>query len=214
DFVAVPFAPAGIATGLGERLQEEAAQEIRLQLARLGPVHLFLDGEQVLHAHGVVDQGVALDDVLEVGGIEGAVDDAVEAVAYVGAFAVADRLDQQVLERGALERFAQDVEHLAAQRRALDFQLLEQALEHVAFAGSGGDHVPEVADLALADAVDAAEALLDAVRVPRQVVVDHEVGVLEVHALAGRVGGDQDQGVGILAEALLDPAALVAVGAA
>ena len=34
-------------------------------------------------------------------------------------------------------------------------QLLEQALEDVALAGLGGDHVPQVADLGLADAVDA-----------------------------------------------------------
>ena len=44
----------------------------------------------------------------------------------------------------------------------------------------------------LADAVDAPEPLLDPVRVPRQVVVDHQVRGLEVQALAGRVGGEQD----------------------
>ena len=48
-----------------------------------------------------------------------------------------------------------------------------------------------MADLLLADAVDAAEPLFEAVRVPRQVVVDHQVGVLEVDAFAGGVGGDQ-----------------------
>ena len=53
------------------------------------------------------------------------------------------------------------------------------------------DEVPEVADLGLADAVDAAEALLQPVGVPGQVVVDHQVGALEVDALAGRVGGDR-----------------------
>ena len=49
-----------------------------------------------------------------------------------------------------------------------------------------------MAHLGLADAVDPAEPLLDAVGVPRQVVVDHEVGALQVQALAGGIGRDQD----------------------
>ena len=71
-----------------------------------------------------------------------------------------------------------------------------------------------MADLGLADAVDAAEALLDPVRVPRQVVVDHQVGALQVQALAGGVGGDQDPDVRVLGEQLRDLAALLAADAA
>ena len=74
----------------------------------------------------------------------------------------------------------------------------------IALAGFLGDEVPEMADLRLADAVDAAEALFEAVRIPRQVVVDHQVGVLEVHAFAGGIGGDQDADVGVGAEQRLD----------
>ena len=48
-----------------------------------------------------------------------------------------------------------------------------------------------MADLGLADAVDAAEALLEPIGIPRQVVVDHQMrAALEVHALAGGVVGD------------------------
>ena len=61
-----------------------------------------------------------------------------------------------------------------------------------------------MADLGLADAVDAAEALLDPVRVPGQVVVHHEVGALEVDALARGVGRDEDEDVRVLREGLLD----------
>ncbi len=61
-----------------------------------------------------------------------------------------------------------------------------------------GDQVPEAADLFLADAVDAAEALLDAVGVPRQVVVDHQVRSLQIHALAGSIGGEEDLDVAVL----------------
>ena len=65
-------------------------------------------------------------------------------------------------------------------------QLLQERAVDVALAGLLGDEVPEVADLGLADAVDAPEALLDAVRVPRQVVVHHQVGALQVDPFARR----------------------------
>ena len=90
------------------------------------------------------------------------------------------------------ERGAEHVEHLAAVGLALLLDLRQQAREHLALARVLGDEVPQAADLVLADAVDAPEALLDPVRVPRQVVVDHQVRDLEVQALAGRVGGEQD----------------------
>ena len=71
-----------------------------------------------------------------------------------------------------------------------------------------------MADLVLADAVDAAEALLDAVGVPRQVVVDHQVGALEVEALAGGVGGDEHLDVRVLGERSWICAPLLAADAA
>jgi hypothetical protein len=48
-----------------------------------------------------------------------------------------------------------------------------------ALAGFLGHDLPEMADLVLANTVDAPEALLEAIRIPRQVVIDHEIGVLE-----------------------------------
>ena len=58
-----------------------------------------------------------------------------------------------------------------------------------------------MADLGLADAVNAAEPLLDAVRVPRQVVVDHQMrAALKVHAFAGGVVGDHHADDGIAVE--------------
>ena len=68
----------------------------------------------------------------------------------------------------------------------------------IAFAGFLGNQIPEVADFGLADAVNTAKALLQAVRVPRQVVVDHQVGVLQVDTFAGRVGRDQTRTSGSL----------------
>ena len=119
-----------------------------------------------------------------------------EPLAHLGLVAVADRLEQQAAQRRVLEDalVGEHVEDLVAERLALLLELVEQALEHLALAGLVGHQVPEVADLGLPDAVDAPEALLDAVRVPGQVVVHHEVGALQVDALPRRVGGDQHEG--------------------
>ena len=92
----------------------------------------------------------------------------------------------------SLNAVAEHVEDLAAVGLALLFDLQQQPREDLALAGVVGDEVPQAADLALADAVDSAEALLDPVRVPRQVVVDHQVRGLEVQALPGGVGGEQN----------------------
>ena len=86
----------------------------------------------------------------------------------------------------------EDVEDLVAQRLALHLELVEERPEHVAFAGVHRDEVPQVTDVPLTNAVNPSEALLEPVRVPRDVVVDHQVGSLEVHALTGRVGGQQN----------------------
>ena len=107
--------------------------------------------------------------------------------------AVADRLDQQIAQRLALEQLAQHVIDLAAERRARLFQLFQQAAIDFALARVRGAQVPEVADFRLPDAVDAAEALFESVRVPGQVVIDHQMrAALKVHAFAGGIVGDHD----------------------
>ncbi len=65
-----------------------------------------------------------------------------------------------------------------------------------------------MANLGLADAVDAAETLFEAIGVPRKVVVEEQVGALEVDAFAGRVGRQQHPGVRIVNEGLLCAAAV------
>ena len=64
----------------------------------------------------------------------------------------------------------------------------------------------------LADAMDAAEPLFQARRVPRQVVVDHQPAELKVDAFAGRLGRDANLLLG--AEFLLGALALVRIHAA
>ncbi|MNH84336.1 hypothetical protein D3C73_367550 [compost metagenome] len=55
-----------------------------------------------------------------------------------------------------------------------------------------------MAYLHLPDPVDAAKALFDLIRVPRKVVVDHEVAALKVYTFAGRIIRDQNQHISVL----------------
>ena len=150
----------------------------------------------------VADQRPLLHDLLERVADRG-VDHQRQLRLHLGPLAVADGVDEQLPQGLAPERLTEHVEDLIAERPALLLELLEQPLEDLALPGVVGDEVPEVADLLLADAVDAPEPLLDPVGVPWQVVVDHQMRPLEVDALAGGVGGDQDQHVLVLGEGLL-----------
>lgn len=58
--------------------------------------------------------------------------------------------------------------------------------------GSDREHIGDVHVPGLGHTVDTADALLDAHWVPRQVVVDHRVRVLQVETLGSCLGGDQD----------------------
>ena len=51
--------------------------------------------------------------------------------------------------------------------------------------------------------MDATEALLNPVRIPREIVVDHQVGTLEVNALSCCVCSKKDLNVRIMFERLL-----------
>ncbi len=73
-----------------EGFGEKRADEIRLQAAGLGDFHLFLHGEQALGAHGFLREGIAFEQILDVGSVEGVVD-ALEAFGVaLGLIVVAD----------------------------------------------------------------------------------------------------------------------------
>ena len=55
----------------------------------------------------------------------------------------------------------------------------------------------------LADAVNAAKSLLEAVGIPGQVIVDHKMGSLQIDAFTSRVSGYQDQNILVLGEGFL-----------
>ena len=71
-----------------------------------------------------------------------------------------------------------------------------------------------MADLCLADTVNTAEALFDAIRVPGQVVVHHEMRALKVDTLARCVSGEQNLHIRVVQEASLCLAPLLTTHAA
>ena len=86
--------------------------------------------------------------------------------------------------RRLVEHGVRGVEDLAEEIELLGKDLQREALRNVA-----GRQEADDGDAALlAVAMDAADALLDALRVPRQVVVDDRVAELEVQALGARFG--------------------------
>ncbi len=110
-----------------------------------------------------------------------------------------------------MENHSEDVKDSITERFALTCQFLEELSEDVAFARVEREEIPEMADFCLADPVDASEALFDAVRVPRQVIVCHEVRALQVDAFAGGIGSDENFRVRIVAKGIFCCLALLAV---
>ena len=60
-----------------------------------------------------------------------------------------------------------------------------------------------MADLALTDSVDAPKTLFQAIGIPRQVVIDHQVGTLQVNAFTCCIGGNQHLHIFVLRKQLL-----------
>ena len=144
------------------------------------------------------------------------VDDAIQFGLHLGAVPVPYGLDQQVAQGPFLEGVivTEHVEQVSVVRHRHLFDLREQPCENIAFAGVLGHHVPQVTDLALTDAVDTSKALLYPVRIPRQVVVDHQVGALQVEPLPRGVRGEQHHRVGVVGEFLTRRHSFLAAGAA
>jgi hypothetical protein len=111
-------------------------------------------------------------------------------------------------------QFTQDIEDASAEGLAGLVELFEEAPVNVALARFLGHKVPEVAHLGLADAMNAPKALLNAIRVPGQIVIDHQMRALKVDAFARRIGRRQDAHLGIVLKALFGLLALFAPQAA
>ncbi len=137
-----------------ESLAEEGPDEMRLQTPGLSPLHFLADGRDSAGVETFRGELALGHQGFDRGDIDGAVDLAEELGLDVGPVAVADRVDQKIAQRLALEQLAQHVVDLAAEGCARFFQLVQQASINLAFACVGGAQVPQVADLGLPDPVD------------------------------------------------------------
>ena len=211
DFPAAFLTRGHTAAQFAERLLEKGFDEMRLEAAGLHALHVLADDGHGFGVHHVLRERVILHQLAYGLAVEGLLHVGVEAGLHGGVTAVAHGFDEQFAQGAVVERdLAEYVEDLASQRLLLLLQFFKEFFEDLAFAGLGGDEVPEPAVLGLSYAVDSAEALFEAIWVPRQVIVHHEMCPLEVEAFACGVRSDEDAHVLVLLEAFLHLAALVA----
>ena len=101
-----------------------------------------------------------------------------------------------------LEYTPQDIEHFASKRIPFLLNLIEQALKDGAFTCLVGHQIPKPTHLGLANAVDAPKSLLDAIGIPRQIVVDHQVGHLKIHTFASGICGQKNGAIAVVGKFL------------
>ena len=207
----LPHGPSELLEGF----EEKRLDVVGLQPTGLGAFHLLAHPGYPAGVHGVMRQGALVKQGLEPGAIHRPGNRLRESGAYLRALAIANRLEQEVTQWPTRElELAKHVEDLPTEGRTGLIEFVEQGAVHFAFAGLLSDEVPQVTHLCLANAVDTAEALLQAVGVPRQVIVHHQMGALQVDPLPSRVGGEQHLHLGIVPECLLGLQALLAAHAA
>jgi hypothetical protein len=149
-----------------------------LKATRFSALHVLPDPLDLGGIHAVSGQSPLFEKFLAALSISQVIDRLVEAGLDLGPVAVPDRLDEQVAKPLLPEKLAQDIEDTAAQCLPLQLDLLQEALVYVALARLFRQQVPEVANFGLPNAVNAAEPLFLTVRVPGQVIVDHQVRAL------------------------------------
>ena len=93
-------------------------------------------------------------------GVESGIDALIQPLADIRAVVVNDGVEEELLEAFLLKDLAKDVEDATLESRADRFQLGKEAVVDLALSGLLGDEIPQVANLLLADAMNAAEALL------------------------------------------------------
>ena len=105
----------------------------------------------------------------------------------------AERGHHVLAEGDVLEEAPDHVEHLVRAERTADaLELLQQHVEHPALVGAPGDEIDDANVPLLPVTVNAPHPLLEARRVPRDVVVHHQPAELEVDPFSGRVRGDEE----------------------
>ena len=210
DLVTTLLPGAQFAANSCESFEKESLDEIWLKLVGFHAFHLFTDRHDFMDIHAVFGEGMVFDQLTNRFRIKGFIDDLVQSLSDFGVVAITDGFDEQVAERFVVEGdVAKHIKDLAIEGFALLLELFEETLEDETLARFVGNQVPKVADLGLPDAMDASKALFEAVGVPGEVVVDHQVGTLEVDAFAGGIGSDEDADFFVLLEEFFHFAAVL-----
>ena len=110
---------------------------------RLNLLHFLPDSHDLMNVHGILGQGVFVDQLLQGLNIQRAIHDLIQFCAYLGPVSVADGLNEQIPEGLVIEgHLSQDVEYLAAEGIAFFLQLFKEALVDGTLAGFLGYKVP------------------------------------------------------------------------
>ena len=143
--------------------------------------------------------------------IKGNINFLAEAGTHLWFITVAYRFHEQILEADAIKHFTKNVKYLALECFTDHLKLFKQAEIDITFTSLLGDKVPEMTDLLLANTMNTPEALFEAVGVPGQVVVHHQIGILKVDAFTSRIGCNKDTDIGVRAKEFLCFPAVVTV---
>ena len=184
-----------------EGFTEERFDVVRLQPARFGPFHVLADTVYAACVHRIVSDRALFEEVLKVAAVERMIDGRGQPRQYFRLFAIPYGLDQQLPQRSSFEvQLPQYIEDLPTQGLPRLLQLVEQLAIDIALPRLVRHEIPQVAHVRLANTMNAAEALLQTIGVPRQVVVHHQVSALQVDAFPGGICGKQHVHVGIVPE--------------
>ena len=204
DLVTTGFPLSYVSTQPLECFEKERLDVVGLQATRFGTLHLLTDAIDTAGIHRIPGQRPLFEQVLNLFRIEGVIDNLIQTGPNLRLFAVSHSLYQEITKGAPVKlNLPEHIEHLPPQRFAGFFQFIKQHPVHFALAGLFGNQIPKMTDLCLADAVDAPETLFDAVRVPRQIVIDHQVGALQINALTRCICGDQHLDIRVMGERFL-----------
>src|SRR6476646_10026133 len=151
---------------------------MRLQTPCLRTLHVIADLPHFGCIHAVVCQCTLFEQFLTMLSVRQIIDDLMQTGLHVRLITIPDRLDEKISEALLAEKLAENIEDASAEGLPLQLDFFEETLVHITFARLVRQQVPEMTHFGLADPVNAAEALFEAVRVPRQVIVDHQVCTL------------------------------------
>ena len=134
--------------------------------------------------------------------VDCSVDDLIQLGLDCRIISIADRFHEKITQWIAFKQTTKNVIDLAAKSLPFSLQLFQQAGVNGSFSCLMGNEIPAVTDFRLTDSMNAPEPLLKPIRVPRQVVVNHQMGSLKVDTFpCGIVGYENFEGL-VLIECL------------